>query len=99
VRSRAGADLLRREPSRRDRSGVAAAGGSPIEVVVTDRLLTAREVAELLGVSASTVLDWFEARRLPGFKLNGHAVRFRESELEAWLDQQRVGAVTTVSRA
>lgn len=53
-------------------------------------LLTARELAELLGLSASTVLDWFEAGRLPGFKL-GRAVRFRESEVEAWLEAQRVG--------
>lgn len=54
-----------------------------------ERLLTARELAELLGVSAGTVLDWFEAGRLPGFKLNGRAVRFRWSEIEAWLEAQR----------
>ena len=52
-------------------------------------LLTARELAELLGLSPSTVLDWFEAGRLPGFKL-GRAVRFRESEVEAWLEARRV---------
>jgi len=56
---------------------------------VIEPLLTARQVAGLLGVSASTVLDWFEAGRLPGFKLNGRAVRFRESEVEAWLEAQR----------
>ena len=50
-----------------------------------ERLLTARELAALLGVSASTVLDWFEAGRLPGFKL-GRVVRFRPSEVEAWLE-------------
>jgi hypothetical protein len=33
---------------------------------VIERLLTPRELAELLGLSASTVLDWFEAGRLPG---------------------------------
>jgi hypothetical protein len=36
---------------------------------VIDRLRTARELAELLGPSASTILDWFEADRLPGFNL------------------------------
>lgn len=59
-----------------------------------ERLLTARELAELLGLSSSTVLDWFEAGRLPGFKL-GRVVRFRASEVEAWLEAQRVeGHVT-----
>ena len=59
---------------------------------VTERLLTAREVAEFLGFAPATVLDWFEAGRLPGFKLNGRAVRFRPSEIEAWLEEQRAGA-------
>lgn len=57
---------------------------------MSDRLLTAREVASLLGFSAGTVLDWFEAGRLPGFKL-GTAVRFRASEVEAWIEAQRRG--------
>lgn len=59
---------------------------------MTERLLTAREVAELLGMAPATVLDWFEAGRLPGFKLNGRAVRFRPSEVAAWLEGQRAGA-------
>ena len=58
---------------------------------MTDRLLKAREVAELLGLSSSTVLDWFESGRLPGFKLGGRAVRFRVTEVEAWLEGQRRG--------
>ena len=57
---------------------------------MTDRLLTAAELAESLALSTSTVLDWFEAGRLPGFKL-GRVVRFRESEVLAWLEAQRVG--------
>jgi excisionase family DNA binding protein len=58
---------------------------------VTDRLVTARELADYLGVSASTVLDWWEAGELPGFKLNGRTVRFRRSEVEDWLEQKRGG--------
>jgi excisionase family DNA binding protein len=56
---------------------------------MTERLLTAREVAELLGLSTATVLDWFEAGRLPGFRLGGRKggpVRFRREEVEAVLD-------------
>jgi excisionase family DNA binding protein len=55
-------------------------------------LLTARELAEYLRLSPATVLDWFEAGRLPGFKLNGRAVRFRLSEVEAWLEENRRGS-------
>lgn len=57
--------------------------------MTADRLLTAAEVAELLGFSAATILDWAEAGKLPHFKINGRALRFRESEVEAWLEQQR----------
>jgi excisionase family DNA binding protein len=59
---------------------------------VTEPLLRAREVAELLGVAPATVLDWFEAGKLPGFRLSSRAVRFRESEvLGAWLEARRGG--------
>lgn len=61
-------------------------------------LLRARDVAELLDVSAGTVLDWFEAGRLPGFRLTGRVgspVRFRESEVLAALESWRVGALAS----
>jgi excisionase family DNA binding protein len=57
-----------------------------------DRLLTARELGEYLGMSASTVLDWWEAGRLPGYRLGGRSVRFRAGEIEAWLADCRVEA-------
>jgi excisionase family DNA binding protein len=57
---------------------------------VSDRLLTAREVAELLGFAAGTIVDWAEQGRLPHFKL-GSALRFRESEIVEWIEAQRRG--------
>ena len=57
---------------------------------MSERLLTARELAELLAVAPGTVLDWFERGELPGFKI-GRAVRFRRSEVEAWLEGCRRG--------
>jgi excisionase family DNA binding protein len=60
---------------------------------VTERLLTARELAGYLCLSPATVLDWFEAGRLPGFRLGGRKggpVRFRLSEVEAALEGWRV---------
>ena len=47
---------------------------------MNERLLTARELGEHLGLSTSTVLDRFERGDLPGFRLfgkKGGPVRFR----------------------
>jgi excisionase family DNA binding protein len=49
---------------------------------VTDRLLTARELAEFIGLKPGTVLDKFERGELPGFKF-GRAVRFDLAEVLA----------------
>jgi excisionase family DNA binding protein len=62
---------------------------------MTERLLTARELADLLGLSTGTVLDRFEAGDLPGFRLYGGRVgapvRFRWSEVDAMLETGRCG--------
>jgi len=55
---------------------------------VTDQLLTARQVAELLGVSAETVLRWTRRGELRGYRLPGTArgrLRFSLEEVDAWL--------------
>jgi excisionase family DNA binding protein len=54
-------------------------------------LLTARKVAELLGFAPGTIVDWAEAGRVPAFKIGGR-LRFRLSEVEAWLETKRAGA-------
>jgi hypothetical protein len=66
---------------------------------VSERLLTAAELGEILGLSASTVLDRFEAGELPGYRLFGKTdkrgrpcgpVRFRLSEIEEAIAGWRV---------
>lgn len=62
---------------------------------MSERLLTARELGEVLGLSTATVLDRFERGDLPGFRLfgrKGGPVRFRLSEVEAVLEAWKVGA-------
>ena len=60
---------------------------------MTDRLLTAAELADYLGLSAATVLDRWQAGDLPGFKLWGDRgpVRFRAGEVDEWLEGCRRG--------
>jgi excisionase family DNA binding protein len=58
---------------------------------MTEPLLTSRELADLLGFSPSTIVDWFEAGKLPGFRIGGR-LRFRWSEIETWLEAQRASA-------
>jgi len=52
---------------------------------MTGHLLTAREVADMLGVSAETVLRWTRRGELPAIRLPGGAIRYREADLDEWL--------------
>lgn len=56
-----------------------------------ERLLTTRDVAELLGLSPDAVLRRWRAGELPGFRLSSKVLRFRESEVLAWLEGHREG--------
>lgn len=47
---------------------------------VTHRLITARQLGEALGLKPNTVLDQWQAGKLPGYKL-GRAVRFDLDEI------------------
>lgn len=51
-------------------------------------LLTARDVADRLGFSTETILRWVRQGKLPAIRLPGGAIRFREDDLERWLEQR-----------
>jgi excisionase family DNA binding protein len=56
-----------------------------------ERLLTAREVPELLSVSAETVLRWTRQGRLRGYRMPGTTrgrLRYRRVDVEAWLEER-----------
>jgi len=55
------------------------------------RLLTARVVAEQLGLCTETVLLWVRQGKLPAFKLPSGAIRIRESDLDRWLEERATG--------
>jgi excisionase family DNA binding protein len=50
--------------------------------------LTARAVAELLGVSPETVLRGTRRGELPAIRLPGGAIRYGPDALEAWLAER-----------
>lgn len=57
-------------------------------------LLTIEEVAAMLSVPVSWVYERTRRRtvnRIPGFRL-GKYWRFREADIFAWIERQRVGA-------
>jgi excisionase family DNA binding protein len=55
------------------------------------RLLTLKQVAELLNVNERHVRRLVFERRIPYFKW-GHLLRFDPVELEQWLEQARIAA-------
>ena len=61
---------------------------------VSEQLLTAAQVAELLAFSPSTIVDWAERSELPAFKVGGR-LRFRESEVLDWVETRRLNLRTT----
>lgn len=54
-----------------------------------ERLIDAKELAEILGVRPQWVYARVDQGDLPGFRL-GHYLRFRLSEVLKWLERQRV---------
>ena len=64
---------------------------------MSERLLTADEVAELLAVPVSWVREATRANRLPHLCL-GRYRRYELTAIEAWLSEQRGGPVLTRRR-
>jgi excisionase family DNA binding protein len=53
-------------------------------------LLTARAVADMLDVSAETILRWTRRGELPAIRLPGGALRYRSGVLEEWLSVREI---------
>jgi len=58
-----------------------------------DRLLTARELAELVAVSPETILRWTRRGDLPAIRLPGGALRYAPAAVEAWLAARTTAGV------
>lgn len=89
----------------RDRLAVGGAGGTPGRGAATDanaprpnvdRLLTADELAERLGMKTEWVWAQARAGTIPHVRL-GRYRRFRESAVEEWLRELETGGVQRAS--
>jgi excisionase family DNA binding protein len=60
---------------------------------LSDELRTVPEAASFLRVRVSTLYAWVEERppRVPFIRLGPRAIRFRQSDLDEWVESQRVG--------
>lgn len=66
---------------------------------MTGQLLTAREVADQFGVSTETVLRWTRRGEIPALRLPGGAIRYRETEIDAWLAMKTITTTTKETTA
>jgi len=53
-----------------------------------DKLLTPKQLKELLQVDLSTVYLWTHTEFIPHYKL-GKSIRFREQDVFEWLEKRR----------
>ena len=55
-------------------------------------LLTAREVADLTGLSEGTIRHFCSQRRIPFIRISARCARFERHALEAWIAEMAVPA-------
>jgi excisionase family DNA binding protein len=60
---------------------------------MAERLMSTAELAEWLGISEGTVHNYRTALGLPFLRLSASVIRFRPSEVEAWLTERNRGTV------
>lgn len=64
-----------------------------VKPLPTDPLLTEQQAAPLLGVKPSTLQVWRCSKRYPlAYIKSGRLVRYRRSDIEAFLESRKVAA-------
>jgi predicted DNA-binding transcriptional regulator AlpA len=66
---------------------------APERAAVSSPLLSAADVATITGLSVETLAQWRSQRRgIPFVKISRNVVRYRQSDLDAWLSERIVRA-------
>ena len=60
---------------------------------MTDEILTLKEVAKYLKLAEKTAYKLAADGKLPGFKVGG-SWRFKQSDIESWITEQKNKGVT-----
>ncbi len=58
---------------------------------MTDEILTLKEVTKYLKLAENTAYKLAAGGKLPGFKVGG-SWRFKQSDIESWIEQSKTGA-------
>jgi predicted DNA-binding transcriptional regulator AlpA len=66
-------------------------GAEQTQTQTTSRLLTAADIAQITGLSTETLAQWRSQRRgIPFVKLSRNVVRYRQVDLDRWLQERIV---------
>lgn len=57
--------------------------------MVTDELLTVKELAAFLKVPPSRIYAWTHCREIPFIKLSWRCLRFSKKEISVWLNAKK----------
>jgi excisionase family DNA binding protein len=68
--------------------------------VTSGRLLTPENLAEITGLSTETLAQWRSQRRgIPFVKISRNCVRYRQADLDRWLEERIVRVENDPSNA
>jgi predicted DNA-binding transcriptional regulator AlpA len=68
--------------------------------VTAGRLLTAENLAEITGLSTETLAQWRSQKRgIPYVKISRNCVRYRQADLDRWLEERIVRVENDPSNA
>lgn len=65
---------------------------------MTEKLLTAEELAERLGLAVTTIYQAVWHKRIPAIKINKKCLRFDPVEIRAWLESKKTQTVEAAPR-
>lgn len=55
-----------------------------------ENILTTEQVAKILSVDVTTIYGLVKKKIIPHVKLTGKILRFKENEIQKWIDDNRV---------
>ena len=61
-----------------------------IAVEPNTELLTDAQAAEFLSVESRTLREWRHTRQLPHIRISSRVIRYRKTDLDAWLARRFV---------